>query len=289
MASVLPPIHHQLHRRLSTAGDWRRRLLIGLAVVLAGLFLAVPVAVIFTYAFAKGPGGWWKVISEPGTEHAIWLTVLTVAVVVPLNAVYGIAAAWAIAKFRFPGRKWLISLIEVPFSVSPIVAGVATLMVYGTQGLLGGWLQDHDIRVMFAVPGIILATLFVTSPFIARELIPLMQLQGSDDEEAAQTLGAGGLATFIRVTLPNIRWALLYGIILCAARAMGEFGAVSVVSGHINRETNTLPLQIDLLYHDYDGTGAFAASSVLALLAVVTLVAKSVVEHRRQRDDDVVE
>lgn len=276
--AMLPPHRHR------QAGGPARRLLIGAAFVLAGLFLLVPVAVIMSYAFSKGIGHWWAVVTTPDTLHAIWLSLAVVALVVPVNALYGVCAAWAVAKFRFPGRKLLISLLEVPFSVSPIVAGVAALMVYGTNGLLGPWLEDHDLKIMFAIPGIVLVTAFVTSPFIGRELIPLMQLQGSDEEEAAQVLGAGGLATFWRITLPNIKWALLYGIILCTARALGEFGAVSVVSGHIKGETNTLPLQVDLLYQDYDPSGAFAAASVLTLLALVTIVAKSVVEARGKRE-----
>lgn len=277
-----PHPRHVHHLRPSLA----RRLLIAAAFLLGVLVLLVPVLVIFSYAFSKGVDGWWRTISHPDTLHAIQLTLLTMAIVVPINAVYGISAAWALTKFRYSGKKWLVSLIEIPFSVSPIVAGVAVLMLYGSAGWLGGLLEEYDIRVMFAVPGIILATLFVTSPFIARELIPLMRIQGSDDEEAAQTLGASGLTTFLRVTLPNIKWALIYGIILTAARALGEFGAVSVVSGHIRAETNTLPLHIDLLYHDYDSSGAFAAASVLALLAVVTLVAKSVVESRQERGEE---
>jgi sulfate/thiosulfate transport system permease protein len=213
--------------------------------------------------------------------QAIGLSLLTLAIVVPINAIYGLSVAWAVTKFRWRGKKWVVSLIEIPFSVSPIVAGVAYLMVYGSSGLLGEWLMDHDIKIMFAVPGIVLVTLFVTSPFVAREVMPLMHLQGTDEEEAAQVLGAGGLKTFLAVTLPNVKWALLYGLILCAARSLGEFGAVSVVSGHIRGETNTLPLYIDLLYHDYENSGAFAAASVLTLLALVTVVLKAVVERRR--------
>ncbi|MCR6631976.1 MAG: sulfate ABC transporter permease subunit CysW [Magnetospirillum sp.] len=271
-------VHHHHHRQHA---GWTRRLLIGAAVVLALLVLGVPTAIVFVHAFGKGIEGWWRAISQPEALHAVFLSLLTVAIVVPVNAVYGLSVAWAVTKFRWQGKKWLVSLIEVPFSVSPIVAGVATLMVYGTSGLFGGWLMDHDLKIMFAVPGIILATLFVTSPFVAREVMPLMQLQGTDEEEAAQVLGAGGLKTFLAVTLPNVKWALFYGLILCAARSLGEFGAVSVVSGHIRGETNTLPLYIDLLYHDYDSSGAFAAASVLTLLALVTVILKGVVEGRR--------
>ena len=271
-------VHHRHHRQHSTLG---RRVLIGLAVGLALVVLGVPTGIVFLHAFGKGVDAWWRAISTPEALHAIGLSLLTVAVVVPINAVYGLSVAWAVTKFRWQGKKWLVSLIEVPFSVSPIVAGVATLMVYGSSGLFGQWLIEHDIKIMFAVPGIILATLFVTSPFVAREVMPLMQLQGTDEEEAAQVLGAGGFKTFLRVTLPNVKWALFYGLILCAARSLGEFGAVSVVSGHIRGETNTLPLYIDLLYHDYDSSGAFAAASVLTLLALVTVILKGVVEGRR--------
>lgn len=263
---------------------WGRRVLIAAAVVAALLFLTVPLAVIFGQAFAKGWAAWWGAVTHPETLHAVGLSLGVLALVVPINAVYGLAVAWTVTKFRFHGKNWLISLVEAPFSVSPIVAGVAVLMVYGGTGLLGPWLEEHDLKVMFAFPGIVIATLFVTSPFIARELLPLMQLQGSDDEEAAVTLGAGGLTVFLRVTLPNIKWALYYGLILCAARSLGEFGAVSIVSGQVRGETMTLPLQIDLLYHDYDSSGAFAAASVLTLLAVVTLVLKMVVERFYDRE-----
>jgi sulfate transport system permease protein len=280
-------VHHRHHVQRRNLG---RRLLIGAAVLLALFILGVPTAVVFVNAFSKGWEGWWRAISQPEALHAVFLSLFVVAVVVPVNAIYGLSVAWAVTKFRWQGKKWLVSLIEVPFSVSPIVAGVATMMVYGTSGLFGEWLMDHEIKVMFAVPGIVLATLFVTSPFVAREVMPLMQLQGTDEEEAAQVLGAGGLRTFLSVTLPNVKWALFYGLILCAARSLGEFGAVSVVSGHIRGETNTLPLYIDLLYHDYDGSGAFAAASVLTLLALVTVILKSVVEGRRDAamDDELL-
>jgi sulfate/thiosulfate transport system permease protein len=274
-------VHHVPRRRPGGKG---RAVLIGLAGLLALGFLMVPMAVIFAQAFSKGWAAWWGAVTHPETLHAIGLSLVVLAVVVPINAVYGLAVAWVVTKFRFKGKKWLISLVEAPFSVSPIVAGVAALMVYGGSGLLGPWLEEHDIKMMFALPGIIIATLFVTSPFIARELLPLMQLQGTDDEEAALTLGAGGLSIFLRVTLPNVKWALYYGIILCAARSLGEFGAVSVVSGQVRGETMTLPLQIDLLYHDYDSSGAFAAASVLTLLALVTLVLKLLVERFYDRE-----
>ena len=217
---------------------------------------------------------------EPDAIAAIRLTLLTALIAVPLNLVFGVSAAWAIAKFEFPGKQILVTLIDLPFSVSPVVAGLIYVLVFGAQGWLGPWLADHDIRIIFAVPGIVLATIFVTFPFIARELIPLMQAQGRDEEEAAVTLGANGLQTFWRVTLPNIKWALLYGVILCNARAMGEFGAVSVVSGHIRGETNTMPLHVEILYNEYQFVAAFAVASLLALLALVTLALKSAVEWR---------
>jgi len=281
-------VHHVPHRQ---PGGKRRLVLIGLAVLLAAGFLMVPMAVIFAQALSKGWAAWWAAVSHPETLHAIGLSLLVLAIVVPINAVYGLAVAWTVTKFRFRGSKWLVALVEAPFSVSPIVAGVAALMVYGGTGLLGPWLEEHDLKVMFALPGIIIATLFVTSPFIARELLPLMQLQGTDDEEAALTLGAGGLSIFLRVTLPNVKWALYYGIILCAARSLGEFGAVSVVSGQVRGETMTLPLQIDLLYHDYEPSGAFAAASVLTLLALITLVLKLLVErfYDREIEDTLAE
>ncbi|MDY0885011.1 sulfate ABC transporter permease subunit CysW [Dongia soli] len=269
-------------RRHIRAGDgkWLRRSLITIVVLLSALVLLAPIAVIFVQAFSAGITAYASKIVAPETLHATLLTVLTAVVVVPLNAMFGIMAAWSITKFKFPGRKLLITLIEIPFSVSPVVAGVCYLFLYGARGLLGPWLETHDIRLMFSVPAIILVSLFVTCPFVARELIPLMQTQGSDEEEAATTLGANGLQMFLRVTLPNIKWALLYGVILCNARVMGEFGAVSVVSGSIRGQTNTLPLQIELLYNDYDAVGAFAAASTLTFLAVVTLVIKTIIERR---------
>jgi sulfate transport system permease protein len=283
-ATVLSTVQSAPSGYRVSAGRVPARLgLIGLGVILTALFLLVPVTVIFVQAFSKGWDVYAANIIHPDTLFAIGLTVLTSVVVVPLNLGFGLAAAWAIAKFRFPGRKVLTTLIDLPFSISPIVAGVCYLLLYGSQGLLGPWLEAHHLRLMFAVPGIILVTLFVTSPFIARELIPLMQVQGVDDEEAAMSLGASGWRSFITITLPNVKWALLYGVILCNARAMGEFGAVSVVSGHIRRETNTLPLQIDVFYNDYNAVGAFAAATVLAGLAVVTLIIKSWVEGRRAK------
>lgn len=268
--------------RVRAADQPGRLVLLGLCLGLTGLFLLVPLGVIFAEAFAKG----WRVyldnIIAPDTLYAIGLTVLTAIVVVPVNVIFGVAAAWAVTRFRFFGHRLLLTLIDLPFSISPIVAGVSVLLLYGSQGLLGPWLEEHHIRLMFAVPGVILVTIFVTSPFVARELIPLMQVSGSDDEEAALSLGARPWRTFFTITLPNIKWALLHGVILCNARAMGEFGAVSVVSGHIRRETNTLPLQIDVYYNDYNAAGAFAAATVLAGLAVVTLLIKTWVEKRRK-------
>jgi sulfate transport system permease protein len=256
------------------------RLLVLAAVVLTALFIVTPLIVIFAEAFGKG----WEVyvanITAPDTKHAILLTILVAIVVVPINMAFGLAAAWVITRFRFPGKKLLLTLIEVPFSVSPIVAGVTYILLYGGQGLLGPLLDSWGLQIMFSVPAIILVTLFITSPFVARELIPLMQAQGSDQEEAAATLGASGWQIFRRVTLPNIRWALLYGAVLCSARAIGEFGGVSVVSGNVRGETNTLPLQVELLYHDYNTAGAFAAASTLALIAVITLALKAYFESR---------
>jgi sulfate/thiosulfate transport system permease protein len=256
-------------------------LLVMAAIILSVLIIGVPMAVIFTYAFREGIAVYFSQVAQPATLHAVWLTVLTALVVVPINMVFGICVAWLVTRFRFPGRQLLVTFIEIPFSVSPIVAGVTYLFLYGSQGLLGPLLESYDIKIMFTVPAIFLVSLFVTSPFVARELIPLMQAQGSEDEEAAITLGATGLQTFFYVTLPNIRWALLYGAVLCNARVMGEFGAVSVVSGAIRGQTNTLPLQIELLFNDYNVTGAFAASSTLALIAVVTLILKYLLERKQ--------
>ena len=268
---------------MRAASPWVPRLLIGLGVILTLLFIVAPVVVIFAQALAKGWDVYRANITHPDTLHAVWLTVLTAVIVVPVNLVFGIAAAWAITKHRFPGKKLLLTAIEIPFSISPIVAGVTYILLYGASGLFGGLLQAWDVQVMFAVPAIVLVTLFVTSPFVARELIPLMEAQGSESEEAAVTLGAGGFQIFRRVTLPAIGWALLYGTILCTARAIGEFGAVSVVSGNIRGETNTLPLHVEVLYHDYNAAGAFAAASTLTFIALVTLVLKAAIERRLAR------
>jgi sulfate transport system permease protein len=257
--------------------------LIGVVALFLGLFLFLPLAVVFASAFAKGVGAYFASFHEPDALAAIRLTLLASGVAVPLNLVFGVAAAWAIAKFEFFGKSLLITLIDLPFSVSPVVSGLIYVLLFGLQGVLGPWLAAHDIKIIFAVPGIVLATIFVTFPFVARELIPLIQAQGSEEEEAALTLGASGWQTFLRVTLPNVKWGLLYGVILCNARAMGEFGAVSVVSGHIRGLTNTMPLHIEILYNEYQFVSAFAVASLLALLALVTLVAKSAVEWKAKQ------
>lgn len=257
------------------------QVLIGLAVGLTLLFVAAPLAYIFVRALSRGWAVYAANILHPATLHAIWLTTITAIIVVPLNVAFGIAAAWAVAKHRFPGRGLLVTVIEIPFSISPIIAGICYLLLYGRQGLLGPWLQAHDLQVMFALPGIVLVTMFVTAPFVAREVLPLMQAQGSDQEQAAVTLGANGWQIFTRVTLPNIRWALLYGAVLCTARAVGEFGGVSVVSGNIRGQTNTLPLHVELLFNDLNAVGAFAAASTLTLIAIVALLVKALLEGRR--------
>ena len=238
----------------------------------------------FAEALRKGADAYWEALKEPDAWSSIRLTLITAAIAVPLNLVFGVAAAWAIAKFEFRGKAFLTTLVDLPFSVSPVVAGLIYVLMFGAQGWFGPWLMAHDIKIIFAVPGIVLATVFVTFPFIARELIPLMQAQGNDEEQGAIVLGASGWQTFWYVTLPNIKWGLIYGVILCNARAMGEFGAVSVVSGHIRGQTNTLPLHVEVLYNEYQSVAAFAVASLLALLALVTLVIKSVVQWRHERD-----
>lgn len=260
-----------------------RGLLIAIALLFLGLFLCVPLVAVFVQAFHKGVAAYLAALRQPDALSAIYLTLLTAAIAVPLNLVFGMAAAWAIAKFEFIGKSFLITLIDVPFAVSPVISGLIFVLLFGLQGWLGPWLREHDLKVIFAVPGIVLATTFVTFPFVARELIPLMQEQGTEEEQAALVLGANGWQTFFRVTLPNIKWGLLYGVILCNARAMGEFGAVSVVSGHIRGQTNTLPLYVEILYNEYSFAAAFAVASLLALLALVTLVAKSIVEWKSQQ------
>ena len=261
-----------------------RWLLIAISLAFLGAVLFLPLIVVFAQAFAKGIPSYFAALRHPDTRAAIALTLTTAAVAVPLNALVGIAAAWAIAKFEFRGKSLLITLIDLPFAVSPVIAGLVFVLLFGLQGWFGPWLKGHDIQIIYAVPGILLATLFVTFPFVARELIPLMQSQGTDEEEAARIMGAGGLLTFMRVTLPNVKWALLYGVILCNARAMGEFGAVSVVSGHIRGRTTTMPLQVEILYNEYDFVGAFAVASLLTLLGLVTLGLKTLIEWRTGDD-----
>jgi len=259
---------------------WVRWILIAVALLFLGLFLVVPLVAVFAQAFAKGAGFYLHTLADPMTLSAIKLTFIAAGVAVPMNCVFGVAAAWAIAKFDFPGKNILTTLIDLPFAISPVISGMVYVLVFGAQGWFGPWLFAHDIKIIFAVPGIVLATTFVTFPFVARELIPLMQSQGRSEEEAARTLGARGWQTFWRVTLPNIKWGLLYGVILCNARAMGEFGAVSVVSGHIRGVTNTMPLHIQALYDDYNSAGAFAVASVLTFLALVTIALKAWVERK---------
>jgi sulfate transport system permease protein len=275
--------HGRQPSALTAERPWVRFVLIALALGFMVLFLVLPLAAVFAEALRKGWAAYWEALQEPDAWAAIRLTLLTAALAVPLNLVFGVAAAWAIAKFEFRGKSFLTTLIDLPFSVSPVVAGLIYVLVFGAQGWLGPWLAAHGIKIIFAVPGIILATTFVTLPLIARELIPLMQAQGSDEEQAAQVLGANGWQTFWHVTLPNIKWGLLYGVILCNARAMGEFGAVSVVSGHIRGQTNTIPLHVEILYNEYQSVAAFAVASLLALLAVLTLALKSVIAWRHTR------
>jgi len=272
------PIHP-----VQTEPAWARRLLIGLALGFMGLMLVLPLISVFVEALTDGIGHYLSAITDPDALSAIKLTLLVAAIAVPLNLVFGLAAAWAISKFEFRGKSLLITLIDVPFSVSPVISGLIYVLLYGAHGWFGPFLAAHGIKIIFTVAGLVLATIFVTFPFVARELIPLMQEQGTDEEEAAASLGAGGFQTFFRVTLPNVAWGLLYGVLLCNARAMGEFGAVSVVSGHIRGVTNTMPLHVETLYNEYDFVGAFAVASLLALLALVTLIGKSLLEWRLGR------
>ncbi|MBM4208245.1 MAG: sulfate ABC transporter permease subunit CysW [Gammaproteobacteria bacterium] len=260
---------------------WLKITLIAIALGFIFLFLCLPLLIVLFHAFAKGVGAYWEAILQPDTLAAIKLTLLTALVTVPANTLFGIAAAWAITRFEFRGKSLLTTLIDLPFSVSPVISGVIFVLLFGMQGYFGEWLRDHDIKIVFAIPGIILATLFVTFPFVARQLIPLMQEMGNEEEEAALSLGASSWKMFFKVTLPNIKWALLYGVLLCNARAMGEFGAVSVVSGHIRGLTNTLPLHVEVSYNDYQTVGAFASASILAGLAVVTLVLKTLLEWKQ--------
>ena len=268
----------------TTESAWVRWTLTGIALAFVLLFLVLPLAAVFTEALRKGFGAYLDGLREPDAWAAIRLTLITAAIAVPLNLVFGVAAAWCIAKYEFRGKAFLTTLVDLPFSVSPVVAGLVYVLMFGAQGWFGPWLEAHGIKIVFAVPGIVLATVFVTFPFIARELIPLMQAQGNDEEQAAIVLGASGWQTFWYVTLPNIKWGLVYGVILCNARAMGEFGAVSVVSGHIRGQTNTMPLHVEILYNEYQSVAAFAVASLLALLALVTLAVKSIVEWRHERE-----
>jgi sulfate transport system permease protein len=273
----------EARRNVSLGTRAGRGLLIFIAIAFLALLLIAPLGAVLAQAFDKGYETYLQSFTDRDTLSAIRLTLLTAAIVVPVNTIFGICAAWAIAKFEFRGKSLLITLIDLPFAVSPVIAGLVLIMLFGVRGWFGEWLQDRDMAIVFAVPGIVLATIFVTFPYVARELIPLMQQQGSEEEEAAITLGAGAWVTFLRVTLPKIRWGLLYGIILCNARAMGEFGAVSVVSGHIRGMTTTMPLQVEILYNEYNFVAAFAVASLLALLAIVTLVIKTLVEWRADR------
>ncbi|MCY1082076.1 sulfate ABC transporter permease subunit CysW [Archangium lansingense] len=270
------------NRRLVSGPAPVRWLLIAVALAFLGFFLVVPLVAVFTYALQKGVGAYFAAILEPEAWSAIRLTLLAAAIAVPLNLVFGLAAAWLIARFRFPGRDVLLTLIDLPFSVSPVIAGLVFVLLFGRQGWLGPWLAEHDIQIIFAVPGIVLATVFVTFPFVVREVLPVMQAQGHDEEEAALSLGASGWRTFLSITLPKVKWGVLYGVLLCNARAMGEFGAVSVVSGHVRGVTNTLPLHAEILYNEYNLAGAFAVASLLTVLALVTLAVKKYVEWKAE-------
>lgn len=280
-------MHSALNERVTETGAVRAAL-IGAALAFLCVFLVLPIVAVFTQAFRAGARTYFAAISNPDALHAIMLTLGTAAIAVPANMVFGVAAAWAIAKFRFPGRSLLVTIIDLPFAVSPVISGLLFVLLYGLNGLLGGWLAAHGLTVIFAVPGIVLVTIFVTVPFVTRELIPLMHVQGVEEEEASAVLGASGWQTFWHVTLPNIKWALLYGVIVLNARAMGEFGAVSVVSGHIRGLTNTVPLHVEILYNEYNAAAAFAVASLLTLIALVTLVAKTLVERRRHESVEPV-
>lgn len=270
-------------RKATTEPRWVRYSLISIVLLFLSVFLLLPLAVVLFGAFEAGLAVWWQAVSEPDAVAAIKLTLFVLLIVVPLNAVFGVAIAWAVAKFEFRGKTLLVSIIDMPFAISPVVVGLIFVIFFGSHGWLGPWLQQHDMKVIFAVPGIVIVILFGTLPFVARELIPLMQQQGKEEEEASLTLGASGWKTFWHVTLPNIKWGLIYGVVLCNARAMGEFGAVAVVSGRIRGETNTMPLHIEVLYNEYMFTAAFAVSSLLTALALVTIVIKSYVEYRDER------
>lgn len=279
MKSILAKARHRA-KRSTTESPALQVALITVALLFLGFFLLLPLVAVFSEALKQGIGAFVEAVTTDDAFSAMKLTLLIAAISVPLNLVFGLAASWAITKFQFPGKSLLISLIDLPFSVSPVVSGLIFVLLFGANGVFGHWLAEHDLKIIFAVPGIVLATVFITFPFVARELIPLMMEQGKDEEEAALSLGANGWQTFWHVTLPNVRWGLLYGVLLCNARAMGEFGAVSVVSGHIRGETNTMPLHVEILYNEYDFVGAFAVASLLACLALVTLVAKTVLEWR---------
>jgi len=272
--------------RGTTENPWVRRSLIGVALLFVAIMLVLPMVLVLSQALAHGVGDYWRALSDKDAISALKLTLLAAAIAVPANVIFGVSAAWCIAKFEFKGKQLLLTFIDLPFAVSPVISGLVYVLLFGLNGWCGEWLRDHDVKIIYAVPGIVLATIFVTFPFVARELIPVMQEQGTDEEEAAATLGANGWQTFWRVTLPNIKWALLYGVILCNARAMGEFGAVSVVSGHIRGLTNTLPLHVEILYNEYQGLAAFAVASLLMGLAVVTLILKTIIEARTERAEE---
>lgn len=265
--------------------QWIRNTLITIALLFFISCLMLPLILVFVEAFKQGINVYFQALINPDTLSAVKLTLITAAIAVPMNVIFGVAAAWCVAKFNFRGKSILTTIIDMPFSVSPVIAGLMIVLIFGSQGWVGGWLMDHDIKILYATPAIVIATIFITVPFVARELIPLMEAQGTEEEEAAIVLGASGWQTFWKVTLPNIKWGLIYGIILCNARAMGEFGAVSVVSGHIRGETNTLPLHVEILYNEYTFSAAFAVSSLLALLAIVTLILKTWVEIRQEKQD----
>jgi len=284
MSAMNPSFSHRAKPLTLNDSAWVRHTLVVISLLTIGLFLILPLATVLIAAFAKGWSTYAASLSEPDALAAMRLTLLTAAITVPLTTVFGVSASWAIARFEFRGKNLLITLIDLPFSVSPVIAGLIYVLIFGAQGWIGPWLSDHDIKIIFAVPGIVLATLFVTFPFVARELIPLMQEIGHEEEEAALSLGASGWQTFFKITVPNIKWGLLYGVLLCNARAMGEFGAVSVVSGHIRGLTNTLPLHVEVSYNEYDFVGAFASASLLAGLAVVTLVVKTFLEWKQKQD-----
>jgi sulfate transport system permease protein len=280
MTSTRPDRGNGAASRATTESALARRILVATALGFLALFLLLPLAVVFGQALSRGVSAYLAALGEPDAVAALRLTLLTAAVAVPLNVLFGVCAAWAVARFTFPGRSLLVTLIDLPFAVSPVISGMVFVLLFGRQGVFGPWLAAHGVHLVFAVPGIVIATLFVTFPFVARELIPLMQATGAEEEEAARLLGASGWQILRRVTLPNVRWGLLYGVILCNARAMGEFGAVSVVSGHIRGLTNTLPLHVEILYNEYQFQAAFAVASLLTFLALLTLVARSVVEWR---------